>query len=1121
MKEKSTPLILIVDDDPKLRKTLSDILRVKGYGTVAVDTGKAALDRVRGEMPTVALIDLKLEDMSGLELMAEIKKGCPGTECIMITGYASQASAVEAVNLGAYGYVQKPYDMEQLLVTIRRAIEKHDAVQALRESEARYRAIFEQAADSIVLVDPTTGGLVEFNVRAHESLGYSREEFANLTLSGLETIESAEEIAEHMEKTLSEGSDLFETKHRTKTGEIRDILVSSTVVSVGGRDLIHSMWSDITDRVRAEMALQQRNLQLVQLNRAGQTLSSTLELGRLPVVLLDEMRRLLNTSACSVWLIDRKTGELVCQSSSGPEGETVDGWRLAPGMGIVGCAAQSGETLVVADTRADKRHFKGVDQKTGVEMRSVLCVPLRAKGQVAGVIEAVDTRVNRFSSADLALAESLASAGALAIENARLYDETDRLRAFHEDIVQGMLGGILLEDTGGHVTFINPAGAELLGYTPAELVGLPWKRLVAPEYAEIVAQELMKRPLGIGSQYETTMMAKDGRHIPVIVNAQAVFEGEEFTGVLTAFTDISERVRGEQLMRALNNADLAMARALTPQEIFTAATEELKKLGYASAVFLTDESQSRLILHHVNYDARLIRIVEQLVGIKAENFSVPIETVDAYRKVLQEGEAVLVEDVGDLVQQLLPGPVKKLAGQAMKRLKLSQVVIAPLVIQGKVIGVLNVHFDTLSQEDIPALIAFANQVAAAWHKARLMQDLRESLDELKQTQAQLLHAQKMDALGVLAGGVAHDFNNLLTTILGNTQMALRGVDETDPLHKDLTTVQRNAVRAASLTRQLLLFSRRQPMEFAPVHINAIVDGFLKMLGRLIGEDIQIHTDLESEPWTIHADEGTIEQVIMNLAVNARDAMPEGGELTIKTENMRLGEEDCTMMSEARPGEFVCLSVADTGIGMDEETLQRIFEPFFTTKGLGKGTGLGLSVVYGIVQQHEGWVRVSSRPGQGSIFKVYLPAIPKRPETGGNRVATESEKHQGRGERVLLVEDDEDLRRLAVRVLGKGGFVVTEAASVQEALDIFETEQGEFQLVFSDVVLSDGSGPELVDQLLARKPELRVLLTSGYSDDKSQWSDIRAKGYPYMQKPYQPDDLLNTMREVIAGGESQS
>jgi len=389
----------------------------------------------------------------------------------------------------------------------------------------------------------------------------------------------------------------------------------------------------------------------------------------------------------------------------------------------------------------------------------------------------------------------------------------------------------------------------------------------------------------------------------------------------------------------------------------------------------------------------------------------------------------------------------------------------------------------------------------------------EDITERKRLEAQLLQAQKMEAIGILAGGVAHDFNNILQTIQGYTDLAMMKVDETDPLYRDLKQIDLSAGRAASLTRQLLLFSRRQQMEFTPINLNTTVDNLLKMLHRLIGEDISIKTELDSELWTIQADAGTIEQTIMNLTVNARDAMPEGGTLTIKTENMHVDEDYCKTYTYAHPGRFVCLTVEDTGVGMDKETIQHIFEPFFSTKGTGKGTGLGLSVVYGIVKQHEGWLNVYSEPGQGSTFKVYLPAVSLKPEEETKEKISLGEL-QGNGERILLVEDEEGVREFAKRALCENGYVVFEAANGQEALNIFEKESGNFDLIFSDVVLPGKTGLQLVDQLLSGKGDLRVLLSSGYTDHKSQWPLIRERGFRFLQKPYALTDLLRAIREAI-------
>jgi PAS domain S-box-containing protein len=390
-------------------------------------------------------------------------------------------------------------------------------------------------------------------------------------------------------------------------------------------------------------------------------------------------------------------------------------------------------------------------------------------------------------------------------------------------------------------------------------------------------------------------------------------------------------------------------------------------------------------------------------------------------------------------------------------------------------------------------------------------------EEKRKIEIQLLQAQKMEAVGVLAGGIAHDFNNLLTAIIGSAEMGLRNIGKKDPLYQDLSEILHAGERAAELTRQLLYFSRKQHMQFTTVRLDRLIEGLFKMFHRLIGEDISIFTDLEPDPWTVNGDVGTLEQVIMNLVVNARDAMPKGGNLTIKTENLVFDQAGGPLFPDAKPGKYVRLSVSDTGVGMDKEIQQHIFEPFFTTKSVGKGTGLGLSVVYGIIKQHGGWVSVYSEPGVGSTFKIYLPAAVDGKATSPKiekAVLCRGKDLRGGGERILIIEDEKRLCDFLQRALTESGYIIFAAHSADEALRMFEEEKRQFHLVLSDVVLPGRGGLELMEELLSKKPDLKVLLSSGYTDHKNQWPVIMEKGFRFLQKPYNLDDLLKVIRESL-------
>jgi two-component system, cell cycle sensor histidine kinase and response regulator CckA len=391
---------------------------------------------------------------------------------------------------------------------------------------------------------------------------------------------------------------------------------------------------------------------------------------------------------------------------------------------------------------------------------------------------------------------------------------------------------------------------------------------------------------------------------------------------------------------------------------------------------------------------------------------------------------------------------------------------------------------------------------------------RRAENDRENMYAQLLQAQKMEAIGILAAGLAHDFNNLLTTIKGYVDLILLKADESDTAYSNLRHVHNAAVKATELTRQLLLFSRKQPMQQTVINLNRTVDTMLKMIKRLLPENITITTDFAPDLLAAHADAGTIEQVVMNLVVNARDAMPQGGAITIQTENTVLSEADCRLMPDARPGKFIKLAVSDTGLGMDPETLKHIFEPFYTTKAPGTGTGLGLAVVYGIVTQHKGWIHVTSAPGHGSAFTLFLPADDRKPELH-EPPPPALKTLQGSGETVLLVEDHKDVMEFCESVLRENGYTVITAENFAEGLQAFEKGNTTIRLVLSDVVLPDRSGIELAKELCMRKPTLPIILASGYTDEKSQWPIIHKSCYAFLQKPYTIVTLLQTLKKALA------
>jgi len=382
---------------------------------------------------------------------------------------------------------------------------------------------------------------------------------------------------------------------------------------------------------------------------------------------------------------------------------------------------------------------------------------------------------------------------------------------------------------------------------------------------------------------------------------------------------------------------------------------------------------------------------------------------------------------------------------------------------------------------------------------------RRSLEE------QLRQAQKMEAVGRLAGGIAHDFNNILGIITGYGELLAREIQTPDPRLRRVEQIQRAAERAVTLTRQLLAFGRKQVLQPRRLNLNEVVSEVVPMLRSLLGEDVQLVVSLGKDPATVRADPGQIEQVIMNLAVNARDAMPKGGRLVLETSSVELDAEYSSRHPGSRPGRYVVLAVSDTGVGMDAEARSHVFEPFFTTKPVGQGTGLGLATVHGIVSQSEGHIWVDSEPGDGTTFKVYLPRVEMEAAVGPERPALET---RGGLETILLVEDDASLRDLSSEVLKEQGYGVLAADSPAQALELATRHAGPIGLLLTDVVMPGESGSDLARRLMVSRPGTKILYMSGYASDAVVEHGVLEAAGVFIEKPFSPSALALKVREVL-------
>jgi PAS domain S-box-containing protein len=413
--------------------------------------------------------------------------------------------------------------------------------------------------------------------------------------------------------------------------------------------------------------------------------------------------------------------------------------------------------------------------------------------------------------------------------------------------------------------------------------------------------------------------------------------------------------------------------------------------------------------------------------------------------------------------------------------------------------------DRVIQDKNGQIIGIRSTVEDITERRRTEEALRKSEEQLRQW-------QRVEAIGRLAGGVAHDFNNLLMTIKGCSELLLNAFERRDPRREEVEEILKAADRATSLTRQLLAFGRRQVLQPQVLDLNSVVMNMDKMLRRLIGEDIQLITILDPGLWSVKVDPGMIEQVIMNLAVNSRDAMPHGGKLTIETSNVNHDEEYASRHVSVKPGHYTMLAVSDTGCGMDKESQSHLFEPFFTTKEKGKGSGLGLSTVYGIIKQSGGNIWAYSEPGQGTTFKIYLPRVEKSARV--YKPKAKPAVAPGGTETILLVEDEEAVRSMVSKVLQNKGYTVLEARHGNEAIGMSERYEGSINLMVTDVIMPQMSGRELAQRLAPLRPEMRVLYMSGYPDNTIIQHGVLEPGAAFLQKPFTIHSLELKVREVL-------
>ncbi len=828
--------------------------------------------------------------------------------------------------------------------------------------------------------------------------------------------------------------------------------------------------------------------------------------------------------------------------------------RLKIGESFTGIVAATGQPLAVWDPANDPRltpAHRDAYRRGGY--RAFLGVPLAVGDRVLGVLSIRTRGQEGFSSEDLSVATGFAAQAAIALENARLYrqaearaeklttlsrltrlmtsapDEAEVFRAVAE-AAKTLLGAptarVWVADPVARV--LRAPGRDESDSTLASLMldvpAIPYGQGVvgrviesgAPEYVRDIATD----PRWLNPRLATEAGLRSFVGLPLRVDDRVV-------GVLSVLFREARALSleewelmgqlADQAAIAIRNAQLVEGFRTHQGDLETLLEvgRQLSRIQPLESLLETIAAACGRLLSSESVGFRLVE-GDELVLASAWGDAKEIMTRPRLKlgesvsgRVALSGEPLVVTDLAN-DPRVIPAHRATVAQHGYRAL-----LSVPVKIGERVAGVLSIRTrqaSGFSAEDLMTATAFASQAAVALENARLYHETRRAYDELSQTQEQLTQARKMEAIGQLAGGVAHDFNNLLMVIMGRTELLLKDLVASDPKRPAAELILKTTTRAADLTRQLLAFGRRQVLQPRVLDLNVIVADMGELLRRLIREEIELTTMLDPALGPVKADPGQLEQVIMNLAINARDAMPQGGRLTLETANVELDALYAQHHLDTRPGPHIMLALTDTGVGMDAQTQARIFEPFFTTKGPGKGTGLGLATVYGIVKQSGGNIWVYSEPGQGTTFKIYLPRVDE-PVAAQPVDPAGTAPLQGL-ETILLVEDEDAVRELARDALRARGYTVLEARHGAEALQIAEQQPGPIHLMITDVVMPGMSGRVLANRLAVLQPRMKVLFMSGYTDNAIVHHGVLDPGTVFLQKPFGPAVLSHKVREVL-------
>lgn len=1115
--------VLIIEDTEDDALLLVQELRRGGYEPTyrCVDNAEVMKAALVEQSWQVVLADYSLPHFrapAALALLQESKLDLP---FIIVLDTGDEDVAAAAMKAGAQDYLIKS-NLARLVPVVEREVREAEmrrggrqAAQALHDQELHFQALIEKISDVIALTDPAS--LITYVSPAiTRVLGYTPAEITGHSSTDFlhpDDIDRGVALFQQLlqQQPRTSVSAQFRFRHKDSSWRWLEVIGTNLLAELSIQAIVVN-FHDITERKQAEAELAQRAAHLALINEIGRKIAAMLDLDGVLHRTAHLVQQTFGYHHVALFLVE---GELVRLRAIAGSYETYFPAKHSQklGQGIIGWVGTFGEKVVANDVSTEPRYISLIANHTVTAAE--LCLPIKVADQVVGILDIQSPQHHAFSENDVIAMETLTHQIAVAIENARLYEAVQRELAERKRVEAEIRRrnrelALLNQVTAASVITAEPEVVLQTACRELALIfGMPQahaflfneektEAIVVAEYGAEGAAPTLTEPQPTGPSQTLPVAANP--IFQYLLNHKAPLLTEESLpnpGLTRMRKSIQPRRIGSMLaLPLLIEGEVVGGLGLETTEPRHFSVEEVN-LAWSVA----DQVSNALAR------ARLSQTRERLIAA-----------------IEQAAESVIITDIEGTILYVNPAfehvsgySRSEIIGQNPRILKSSQqdeatfrdmwaTITAGQVWHGRFV---NKRKDgALYTEDV-TVAPVRNSSGKIVNYVGVQHDVTREL----QLEEQYHQAQKMEAIGRLSGGIAHDFNNLLVVITGYSELLLqRHADPNSTIYKYVQEIKKAGEQAALLTQQLLVFSRRQMLKPKVVNLNLVVTEVEQMLRRLIGEDIELVTVLAERLGQVKADPGQIGQVIMNLAVNARDAMPQGGKLTIETANIDVDQSDVYRHFDLKPGAYVMLTISDTGIGMDEQTQAHIFEPFFTTKKHGQGTGLGLATVYGIVKQSGGHIWVYSEPGQGAVFKVYLPRLDEDGHSPKPNVS--QAKPPGGVETVLLVEDEDTVRSLACQVLAENGYTVLAARHGPEALSLCEHYHQPLHLLVTDVVMPQMSGHELAQQLLQLRPELKVLYISGYTDEALVHHGILEAGIFFLQKPFTPNALAGKVREVL-------